>query len=136
MPQIRSAQCFFAALVSNSNMAVLPAYPIVAAAAAVLMAAGAAHAESVDDQFLRLVSSHGLNVGTPEQMIAIAHKRCDANNLSRADWFTMRFLGRPSPFVVAVSTINFNLQSQGLTSDQAAQFMQDAVTVYCPDPAG
>jgi hypothetical protein len=117
-------------------MAVIAAYPIVAAAAALMMAAGAAHAESVDDQFLRLVSSHGLNVGTPEQMIATAHKRCDANNLSRADWFTMRFLGRPSPFVVAVSTINLNLQSQGLTSDQAAQFMQDAVTVYCPDPAG
>ena len=114
-------------------MAVLPAYPIFAAAAAVLMAAGIAHAESVDDQFLSLLSNHGLNAGPPEQTIALAHKRCDANSLSRADWFTLRFLGRPSPFVAAVSTINFNLQSQGLTPAEAAQFMQDAVTVYCPD---
>jgi len=117
-------------------MAALPARSIVAAVAAVLVATGIAHAESTDDQFLRLLSSHGINSGSPEQMIALAHKRCDANGLSRADWFTLRFLGRPSPFVAAVSTINFNLQAQGLTPDQAAQFMQDAVTVYCPVPTG
>jgi hypothetical protein len=117
-------------------MAVVSAYPIVAAAAAVLMAAGIAHAETVDDQFLGLLSNHGLNAGPPEQTIALAHKRCDANSLSRAGWFTLRFLGRPSPFVAALSTINLNLQSQGLTAAEAAQFMQDAVTVYCPDTSG
>jgi hypothetical protein len=117
-------------------MAVDPFRPIVAAAAAVLVAAGIAHADLADDQFLELLSSHGLNVGPPEQMIALAHKRCDANGLSRADWFTLRFFGRPSPFAIAVSNINVNLQSQGLTRDQAAQFMRDAVTVYCPDING
>lgn len=123
-------------LVSNSNMAVDPFRPVVAAAAAVLVAAGIAHADTADDQFLGLLSKDGLNAGPPEQMMAIAHKRCDANGLSRADWFTLRFLGRPSPFVVAVSKINVKLQSQGLTPDQAVQFMRDAVTVYCPDMNG
>jgi hypothetical protein len=113
-------------------MAVNPVRPVVTAAAVVLVAAGIAHADTADDQFLGLLSNDGLNVGPPEQMIAMAHNRCDANGLSRADWFTLRYLGRPSPFVVAVSNINVKLQSQGLTPDQAAQFMRDAVTVYCP----
>lgn len=117
-------------------MAAVSAHPIVVAVAAVLVAAGIADAESTDDQFLRLLSSHGLNAGSPEQMITLAHKRCDANGLPRADWFTLRFLGRPSPFVVAVSAINANLQSQGMTPDQATQFMRDAVTVYCPATSG
>jgi Protein of unknown function (DUF732) len=123
-------------LVSNSKMAVLPFRPVVAAAAAVLAAAGIAHADTGDDQFLGLLSNDGLSAGPPEQMIAIAHRRCDANGLSRADWFTLRYLGRPSPFVVAVSKINVNLQSQGLTPDQAVQFMRDAVAVYCQGTNG
>jgi hypothetical protein len=108
--------------------------PVVAAVAAVLLAAGIAHADSTDDQFLGLLANDGLNAGPPDQMIAIAHKRCEANGLSRADWFTLRFLGRPSPFVVAISNINTKLQSQGLTNDQVVQFMRDAVAVYCPNP--
>lgn len=110
--------------------------PVVVAAAAMLVAAGMAHAESTDDQFLGLLSNDGLNVGPPEQMIAIAHKRCDANGLSRADWFTVRFFGRRSPFAVAISNINVELQSRGLTPEQATQFMRHAVSVYCPDANG
>jgi hypothetical protein len=123
-------------LVSNSNMAVDPFCTVVTAAAAVLLAAGIAHADTTDDQFLGLLSNDGLTAGPPDQMIAMAHKRCDANGLSRADWFTMRFLGRPSPFVVAISNINAKLQSQGLTDDQVVQFMRDAVAVYCPNTNG
>jgi uncharacterized protein DUF732 len=122
-----------ALLVSYSNMALHPVRPVVAAAAAVLVAAGIAHADPADDQFLGLLSNDGLNVGPPEQMIAMAHQRCDANSLSRADWFTLRFFGRPSPFAVAVSNLNVNLQSQGLAPDQAVQFMRHAVAVYCPE---
>lgn len=110
--------------------------PVVVAAAAVLVAAGIGHAETVDEQFLGLLSNHGLNAGTSEQMIAMAHQRCDANGLSRADWFTLYYLGRPSPFVIAISRIKTNLQSLGLTPDQAMQFMRDAVAVYCPDANG
>jgi len=117
-------------------MAVDPFRPVVAAFVAVLAAVGIAHADTADDRFLGLLSNDGLNVGPPDQMIALAHQRCDANGLSRADWFTLRYLGRPSPFVVAVSKINVKLQSQGLTPDQAVQVMRDAVSVYCPDANG
>jgi hypothetical protein len=48
----------------------------------------------------------------------------------------LRFLGRHSPFVVAISNINAKLQSQGLTDDQVVQFMRDAVAVYCPPRMG
>jgi Protein of unknown function (DUF732) len=109
---------------------------VVTTAAAGLVAAGPIHADTLDDQFLALVASHGLSVGPPDQMIELAHKRCDANGLSRADWFTLRFLGRPSPFVAALSNINTRLQSQGLTDDQVVQFMRDAVAVYCPSTTG
>jgi hypothetical protein len=109
---------------------------VVTAAATVLVAAGPAHADSLDDQFLGMLANDGLDVGPPDQMIALAHKRCDANGLSRADWFTLRFYGRPSPFVAALSNINTKLQSQGLTDDQVVQFMRDAVAVYCPNTTG
>jgi hypothetical protein len=117
-------------------MGVDPFRPVVAAAAAVLLAATIGHADTTDDQFLGLLSNDGLNAGPPDQMIAIAHKRCDANGLLRGSSFTLRFFGQPSPFVVAISKIAAELQSQGLTGDQAVNFMRDAVTVYCPDTNG
>jgi Protein of unknown function (DUF732) len=117
-------------------MARTPVRALVAVVAAALLAAGIAHADTTDDQFLTLLASHGLDVGPPDQMIALAHKRCDANGLSRADWFTLRYYGRPSPFVAALSNINTKLQSQGLTDDQVVQFMRDAVAVYCPNTTG
>jgi hypothetical protein len=107
---------------------------VVAATAAVLLATGIAHADTTDDQFLATLATHGLNVGPPDQLIAMAHKRCDANGLPRgADWYTLRFFARPSPFVAAISNINNNLHSQGLTDDQVVQFMHDAQAAYCPN---
>jgi hypothetical protein len=106
--------------------------PIVAAVTAVLVTGAIAHADTTDDQFLALVSNDGLNAGPPDQMIAIAHQRCDADGLSHNNWYNFRFGGHPSPFNVAISNINAKLQSQGLTFDQAVQFMRDAVAVYCP----
>jgi hypothetical protein len=117
-------------------MAVNPFGPIVAAAAAVLLAAAVAHADTTDDQFLGLLSNDGLNAGPPDQVIAIAHQRCDANGLSRMGYYNFRFGGQPSQFNVAISKISVKLQSQGLTPDQAVQFMRDAVAVYCPDTNG
>jgi hypothetical protein len=117
-------------------MPVDPVRPVVAAAAAVLLSAGIAHADSTDDQFLGLLSNDGLNAGPPDQVIAIAHQRCDANGLSHTGWYNFRFGGQPSQFNVAISKISVKLQSQGLTPDQAVQFMRDAVTVYCPDTNG
>jgi hypothetical protein len=120
-------------LVSNSNMGLDQFRPVVAAAAGVLLAATIAHADTTDDQFLWRLSNDGLNAGPPDQTIAIAHSRCDANGLSRSGAVSLRVFGQPSPFVVAISKIAATLQSQGLTSDQAVTFMRDAVSVYCPD---
>jgi hypothetical protein len=106
--------------------------PVFVAAAAVLAATAVAHGDTADDQFLGLLSNDGLNTGPPDQMIAIAHQRCDANGLSHGGWYNFRFGGQPSQFNVAISNISVKLQSQGLTPDQAVQFMRDAVTVYCP----
>jgi Protein of unknown function (DUF732) len=109
---------------------------VAVAAAAALLAAGIAHADGTDDQFLGMVSNDGLTAGPPDQMIAIAHERCDANGLSRSGWYNFRFGGQPSQFNIAISKISLKLQSQGLTPDQAVQFMRDAVAVYCPDTNG
>jgi hypothetical protein len=128
--------CDLSMLVPKSNMGLNPFCPFVAAAAAVLLAATIGHADTTDDQFLALLSNDGVNAGPPDQMIAIAHKRCDANGLFRGSSFTLRYFGQPSPYVIAISKIATELQSRGLTGDQAVQFMRDAVTVYCPDTNG
>jgi hypothetical protein len=117
-------------------MAIGPFRPVAMAAAAVLLAAAIAHADTTDDQFLGLVSNDGLSAGPPDQMIAIAHQRCAANDLSHAGWYNFRFGGQPSQFNMAISKISLKLQSNGLTPDQAVQFMRDAVAVYCPDTNG
>jgi hypothetical protein len=115
-------------------MTVDPFRPVFAAAAAVLVAGAVAHASGPDDQFLGLLSKDGLNVGPPDQMIAIAHERCDDDGLSRSGLFLPHFgMVQPSPFMTAMTKINAELQSQGLTATQVGQFMRDAITVYCPD---
>ena len=113
-------------------MTVNPFGAIFAAVAAVLVAAGVAHADTQDAQFLGLLSNDGMNIGPPDRLIALAHERCDNDGLSRADVYNFRFGGHPSPFRVAMSKIATELQAQGLTTAQVRPFMQDAITVYCP----
>ena len=113
-------------------MTVNPFRPVILAAAAVVIAAAGANADTPDDQFLGLLSNDGLNIGSSDRLIAIAHERCDNDGLSRADVYNFRFGGHPSPFRVAMSKIAGELQSQGLTIEQVRPFMQDAITVYCP----
>ena len=110
-----------------------PFRPVFAAAAAVLVTAGVAHADNPDDQFLGMLSQDGLNVGPPDQAIAIAHQRCDDGGLSHAPFYNFRWGGQQDPFTVAVSKLYSQLQSQGLDKPQMDQFMKDAITVYCPD---
>jgi hypothetical protein len=40
------------------------------------------------------------------------------------------------PYIGAIGNIYNELASQGMTSAQAAQFIRDAITVYCPDQKG
>lgn len=116
-------------------MAADPLRPVFAAAAAVLLTTAIAHADGLDDQFLALLSRDGIN-GAPDQMIAIAHERCDAADLPRSGVFIPRFGAQPGPYLAEIGNIYTELESQGLTSSQAAQFIRDAIKVYCPDQAG
>jgi Protein of unknown function (DUF732) len=127
--------CALPVMVSRSNMAVKPFRAVLAAVAAVMLAAGIAHADGPDDRFLAMLSKDGV-VSPPDQMIAIAHERCDDANLPRSGAYNWRFGAGPSPYIQAIGNIYTELESQGLTSAQAAQFIRDAIAVYCPDQKG
>ena len=127
--------CVFAAVVPHLTMAVNPFGSVLAAAAAVMLAAGIAHADGQDDQFLAMLSKDGV-VGPPDQMIAIAHERCDAANLPRSGGYNFRWGALPSPYIGAIGNIYTELESTGMNSAYAAQFIRDAITVYCPDQRG
>ena len=127
--------CALSLVVTDSTMAVHPFRSVLAAAAAVMMSAGIAHADGPDDQFLALLSKDGI-VGAPDQMIAVAHERCDDASLPRSGGWNWRFGAGPSPYIGAIGNIYTELESQGMNSAQAAQFIRDAITVYCPDQRG
>ena len=103
-----------------------------AAAALVLMTGAVAHADASDDEFLKLVARDGITAGPPEQLIALAHERCDNENLSRSGVFTLHFGAMPSPFSSAMLQLAAKLESQGLTGPQVRPFLLDAISVYCP----
>jgi hypothetical protein len=107
----------------------LPAF----AATVVLMTGAIAHADTPDDQFLRLLSRDGITAGPPEQLIALAHERCDNDRLSRSQPWTLHFGAMPSPFSSAMLQLAAKLQGQGLTGPQVRPFLLDAISVYCPD---
>jgi hypothetical protein len=115
-------------------MTVHPFRPVFAAAAAVLVGAAVAHADTPDAQFLGLLSNDGINVGAPDRLIAIAHERCDDQGLSRDTQRNWIFGAHASPYAQAMWQINNELQAQGLTEAQVPQFVRDAMTVYCPTP--
>jgi hypothetical protein len=127
--------CALSASVPHLTMAVNLFRSVLAAAVAVMLAAGIAHADGQDDQFLAMLSKDGV-VGPPDQMIAIAHERCDAANLPRSGGYNFRWGALPSPYIGAIGNIYTELESTGMNSAYAAQFIRDAITVYCPDQRG
>jgi len=102
------------------------------AVTAVLMTGAVAHADASDDQFLALLSRDGITAGPPDQLIALAHERCDDDNLSRSGIFTLHFGAMPSPFSSAMLQLASKLENQGLTGPQVRPFLLDAISVYCP----
>jgi hypothetical protein len=102
------------------------------AATAVLMTGAVAHADGPDDQFLRLLSKDGITAGPPEQLIALAHERCDDDSLSRSQIFTLHFGAQPSPFSTAMLQLAAKLENQGVAGPQVRPFLLDAISVYCP----
>jgi hypothetical protein len=128
--------CDLSPLVSHSTMAAGPLRPVLAAAAALLLATAVAHADPLDDQFLALLSRDGIVGPPPDQMIAFAHERCNDADLPRSGVFIPRFGPQPGPYLAAIGNLYGELEGQGLTSAQAAQFIRDAIAVYCPDQKG
>jgi hypothetical protein len=117
-------------------MAVGPFRPVFVAVAAALLAAAVAHADPQDDQFLGLLSRDGINAGPPDQLIALAHERCDNDSLPRSGAFTFHFGAMPSPFSTAQLQLAAKLEGQGLTGPQVRPFLLDAISVYCPGARG
>ena len=105
---------------------------LAAVVAAVLVTGAVAHADSQDDQFLGLLSKDGITAGPPDQLIALAHERCQLDNLSREQVPTFRFGPMPSPFSTALRQLASKLVAQGLTDTQVRPFLLDAISVYCP----
>jgi hypothetical protein len=112
-------------------MAVNPLRPVLAAATVLLMTPAIAHADGPDDQFLAMLSKDGIH-GAPDQLIAIAHERCDAEGLSRTGGFNFRFGAQPSPFNIAMTKVYGDLGAQGVAPGYMAPFLRDAVAAYCP----
>jgi hypothetical protein len=91
-------------------MTLNPFRSVLGAAAAVMLAAGIAHADGPDDQFLAMLSKDGL-VGPRDQLIAVAHERCDDANLPRTGRYSWRFGAGPSPYIGAIGNVYTELQS-------------------------
>jgi hypothetical protein len=113
-------------------MTIGPFLPVFAATA-VLMTGAMAHADGQDDQFLRLLSRDGITAGPPEQLIPLAHERCDDDSLPRSQIFTLHFGAQPSPFSSAMLQLAAKLEGQGVPGPQVRPFLLDAISVYCPD---
>jgi hypothetical protein len=95
-----------------------------AAIAAMLLPIGTSHADSTDDQYLSLLSSHGVT-GPPDQLIADGHQTCDAMG-----WLDFGF--GISPRHAAMIKLNADLAGQGFNQHDISQIMLDATRAYCP----
>jgi hypothetical protein len=105
---------------------------LAAVVAAVLVTAAVAHADPQDDQFLGLLAKDGITAGPPDQLIALAHERCQDDSLSRDQVPTFRFGPLPSPFATALRQLAAKLVGQGVPDAQVRPFLLDAISVYCP----
>jgi len=91
---------------------------------AVPLPVGAAYADSADDHYLALLSSHGITGHPADQLIADGHQTCDAYSQGG-------FGIGISPRQVAMIKLNSDLSSQGYNPHDM-QLMLDATRAYCP----
>lgn len=92
-----------------------------------LLSCGVAQADKLDDQYLALLSSHGVE-GDPGVLIANGRASCDALDQSRTGL-------KPTAYQMALLRIDFDLKGQGLSDQQVAQVVQDGNQIYCPGKA-
>jgi hypothetical protein len=98
---------------------------LAAALAVTLALAPIAHADSSDDHYLALLSSHGITC-PPDQLIADGHQVCDAYGQSG-------FGIGMSPRMIAILKLDSDLSAQGFTAPHDKQQLAlDAVRSYCP----
>jgi hypothetical protein len=95
-----------------------------AAIAAMTLPIATAHADGTDDQYLKMLSSHGV-AGPPDQLIADGHESCDAMGQGG-------FGIGISPRGAAFLRLNADLSGQGYNQHDASQIMLDAARTYCP----
>lgn len=89
-----------------------------------LLPVAAAHADSADDQYLKLLASHGVT-GPTDQLIADGHQACDAYSQGG-------FGIGISPRQIALLNLNNTLQAQGYSPHDMSQLVLDATRAYCP----
>jgi hypothetical protein len=97
---------------------------IAIAVVAMVLPIAKSYADSVDDHYLSLLSSHGIT-GPPDQLIADGHETCDAYSQGG-------FGIGISPRQVAMIKLNSDLSSQGYSPHDMQQLMLDATRAYCP----
>ncbi len=107
--------------------------PLFVAVAALMLSVAVAHSDPLDDQFLGLLSTDGVNFATPERMIGLGHERCNDNQLGHDQGGFSPWSGLVrSPYTTAVSALSTKLAREGLTAVQMDHFMRDAIHTYCP----
>jgi Protein of unknown function (DUF732) len=100
---------------------------IITAAVLAIVPTAVAHADSVDDQYLTLLQSHGIT-GAPDQLIADGHQTCDAYSQGA-------FGIGISPRTAALLKLQNDLAAQGFSPHDMSQLTLDARRVYCPEYA-
>jgi hypothetical protein len=99
-----------------------PSIALASLAIASLAFAAPATASTPEDNYLALLSKHGIG-GDPQALIGAGHDVCDA-------------LGAPNIAIgVALWKPDAELYGQGLSGPQVAQAQRDAVNSFCPDKA-
>ncbi|OBK52832.1 DUF732 domain-containing protein [Mycobacterium sp. 1081908.1] len=82
-----------------------------------ILAAGAAHADGADDQYLGTLDQQGIGFGSPQRAIGIGHHVCDA--LANG--------AEPSDISANIAGAN-----RGIDNHTALVIVVDAASAYCP----
>jgi hypothetical protein len=101
------------ALIAALSIALLPANGV-----------GLAHADNTDDQYLALLSSHGIT-GQPDELIAASRQACELAGLGNAGGFA-------GPYLAAMTNLDNTLTAMGFNKAQKQQLAVDAARTYCP----
>ena len=92
--------------------------PFLASVVAVVGMAIPAHADSDDDAFLAALNKAGISYKSPDRAIAAGQKVCDLASAGTSEAEIIKDLHELNP---------------AFTMGKAAEFVQAAASVYCPD---